>query len=85
MFNKNDVQEFKDSVRWFMGWGPRPDYGRYTYWEKFDYFAVFWGVQTLEYWREPVTVAVATENPEHFKVDATVSRTASSFSSTSIV
>ena len=26
------------------GRGPRPNYGRYTYWEKFDYFAVFWGM-----------------------------------------
>jgi cytochrome b subunit of formate dehydrogenase len=32
------------SIRWFFGRGPRPHYGRYTYWEKFDYFAVFWGV-----------------------------------------
>jgi cytochrome b subunit of formate dehydrogenase len=24
--------------------GPRPQYGRWTYWEKFDYFAVFWGI-----------------------------------------
>ena len=27
-----------------MGRGPRPRFGRYTYWEKFDYFAVFWGM-----------------------------------------
>jgi cytochrome b subunit of formate dehydrogenase len=32
------------SVKWFFGRGPRPRYGRYTYWEKFDYFAVLWGV-----------------------------------------
>ena len=32
------------SIQWFFGLGPRPRYGRYTYWEKFDYFAVFWGV-----------------------------------------
>ena len=24
--------------------GPKPEYGRWTYWEKFDYFAVFWGI-----------------------------------------
>jgi cytochrome b subunit of formate dehydrogenase len=34
-------------VKWFFGWGPRPDYGRWTYWEKFDYFAVFWGVAII--------------------------------------
>jgi len=24
--------------------GPRPQFDRFTYWEKFDYWAVFWGV-----------------------------------------
>ncbi|PLX26432.1 MAG: hypothetical protein C0600_10865 [Ignavibacteria bacterium] len=41
---KKDLQDFKDSMRWFLGRGPRPQYGRWTYWEKFDYFAVFWGI-----------------------------------------
>ena len=31
-------------MRWFVGLGPRPRFGRYTYWEKFDYWAVFWGM-----------------------------------------
>jgi len=44
IFNRRDIQEFIQSIRWFFGLGSRPDYGRYTYWEKFDYFAVFWGV-----------------------------------------
>ena len=44
VFNKDDVEEFKASIKWFTGRGPRPNYGRYTYWEKFDYFAVFWGM-----------------------------------------
>ena len=44
MFNFNDVKEFLASAKWFLGLGPRPEYGRFTYWEKFDYFAVFWGV-----------------------------------------
>jgi len=26
---------------------PRPRYGKWTYWEKFDYFAVFWGVAVI--------------------------------------
>jgi cytochrome b subunit of formate dehydrogenase len=41
---KKDVQDAIGSVRWFLGKGPRPQYGRWTYWEKFDYFAVFWGI-----------------------------------------
>jgi cytochrome b subunit of formate dehydrogenase len=44
LFNKKDWQEFKNSLKWFTGRGPRPEYGRWTYWEKFDYFAVFWGM-----------------------------------------
>jgi cytochrome b subunit of formate dehydrogenase len=44
VFNRRDLKEFVGSVRWFLGRGPRPRYGRYTYWEKFDYFAVFWGM-----------------------------------------
>jgi cytochrome b subunit of formate dehydrogenase len=41
---KKDLQDFIGSVKWFVGLGPRPEYGRWTYWEKFDYFAVFWGI-----------------------------------------
>lgn len=44
MFNKKDLKDFIGSLKWFIGIGPRPEYGRWTYWEKFDYFAVFWGV-----------------------------------------
>ncbi len=39
-----DLHEFRATMKWFVGLGPRPPYGRWTYWEKFDYFAVFWGV-----------------------------------------
>lgn len=44
LFNKKDWRDFKGSLKWFVGKGPRPEYGRWTYWEKFDYFAVFWGM-----------------------------------------
>jgi len=44
IFNGRDLREFWQSIKWFFGKGPRPHYGRYTYWEKFDYFAVFWGM-----------------------------------------
>lgn len=30
--------------RWFFGRGPRPVFGRWTYWERFDYWAPFWGL-----------------------------------------
>ncbi|MCW8810444.1 MAG: hypothetical protein OQK64_05745 [Ignavibacteriaceae bacterium] len=44
IFNKKDWNDFKNSLKWFIGKGSRPEYGRWTYWEKFDYFAVFWGM-----------------------------------------
>ena len=42
--NKKDWEDLKGSIKWFISKGPKPDYGRWTYWEKFDYFAVFWGI-----------------------------------------
>ncbi len=47
MFNRRDWREFRTSLKWFVNKGPRPAYGRWTYWEKFDYFAVFWGVAVI--------------------------------------
>jgi predicted CXXCH cytochrome family protein len=47
MFNKKDLGDFWATLKWFVGKGPRPQYGRWTYWEKFDYFAVFWGVAII--------------------------------------
>jgi cytochrome b subunit of formate dehydrogenase len=47
LFAKRDLTDLVASIRWFFGIGPRPSYGRYTYWEKFDYFAVFWGVMVI--------------------------------------
>lgn len=45
--NKTDLKDLIGSLMWFVGLGPRPKYGRWTYWEKFDYFAVFWGVAII--------------------------------------
>jgi len=42
--NTKDWHDLKGTIRWFLGRGQRPQYGCWTYWEKFDYFAVFWGV-----------------------------------------
>ena len=44
---KRDFVEFWQTIKWFLGIGPRPEYGKWTYWEKFDYFAVFWGVAVI--------------------------------------
>ncbi len=39
-----DVEDVTGHILWFMGFGERPKFDRFTYWEKFDYLAVFWGV-----------------------------------------
>jgi cytochrome b subunit of formate dehydrogenase len=39
-----DVLEFIAHFRWFVGLGRRPRFDHFTYWEKFDYWAVFWGM-----------------------------------------
>ncbi len=44
---KKDFQDLIGSLKWFLWLGPRPAYGRWTYWEKFDYFAVFWGMLVI--------------------------------------
>ena len=44
------LQDWRDLVnhnKWFFGKGPKPQFDRWTYWEKFDYFAVFWGVAII--------------------------------------
>jgi cytochrome b subunit of formate dehydrogenase len=42
-----DVRDLIGHLRWFIGRGPRPRFDRYTYWEKFDYWAVFWGMAII--------------------------------------
>jgi len=42
-----DARQFIATMKWFVGAGPRPQYGRWSYWEKFDYFAVFWGIAVI--------------------------------------
>ena len=42
--NTKDFRDIYGHFKWFLGYGPRPRFDRWTYWEKFDYWAVFWGV-----------------------------------------
>ncbi len=39
-----DVIDIWRNFKWFVGRGPQPSFDRWTYWEKFDYWAVFWGM-----------------------------------------
>jgi cytochrome b subunit of formate dehydrogenase len=42
-----DILEMTQHFRWFFGMGPKPRFDRFTYWEKFDYWAVFWGMAII--------------------------------------
>jgi cytochrome b subunit of formate dehydrogenase len=42
-----DAQDMIGQIKWFFGLGERPKFDRFTYWEKFDYWAVFWGVTVI--------------------------------------
>ncbi len=42
-----DVRDFVAHMRWFLHLGPRPRFDHFTYWQKFDYWAVFWGMGVI--------------------------------------
>ena len=42
-----DVKEFFQHIGWFLGAKKAPAFDRWGYWEKFDYWAVFWGMVIL--------------------------------------
>lgn len=42
-----DLKDWWAHQKWFFGKGPRPQFDKWTYWEKFDYMAVFWGVAVI--------------------------------------
>jgi predicted CXXCH cytochrome family protein len=44
MPNFRDIKDVTGMVRWFLFKGPKPVFDRWTYWEKFDFIAVFWGM-----------------------------------------
>lgn len=42
-----DFRQFGQRIGWFFGVGSAPRFERWTYLEKFDYWAVFWGIPLL--------------------------------------
>jgi cytochrome b subunit of formate dehydrogenase len=42
-----DARDVAAMVKWFVGVGPRPMFDHWNYQQKFDYWAVFWGVAIL--------------------------------------
>ena len=42
-----DFHDLVQNIKYFLGQGKPPKFERFTYWEKFDYLAVFWGVPVI--------------------------------------
>ncbi len=42
--SRKDFLDLCQHIRYFLGNGSPPQFDRFTYWEKFDYWAVFWGI-----------------------------------------
>jgi len=61
--NWDDLADAIAMFRWFFGLGPRPVLDHFSYWEKFDYWAPFWGmtiigVSGVMMWLPEVTASV---------------------------
>jgi cytochrome b subunit of formate dehydrogenase len=44
---KKDWDDFLAMGKWFVDQGPAPRFDHWTYWEKFDFLAVFWGMAAI--------------------------------------
>ncbi|MBF0308038.1 MAG: cytochrome C [Magnetococcales bacterium] len=45
--NKKDFLDCREMFYWFVGRGEKPRFDRWSYFEKFDYWAVFWGMALI--------------------------------------
>lgn len=45
--NLKDLQDLIGQMKWMLFLGPKPKFDRYTYWEKLDYWGVFWGMAII--------------------------------------
>jgi cytochrome b subunit of formate dehydrogenase len=45
--NWKDLADCWGMFKWFFGKGEKPRFDRWTYFEKFDYWAVFWGINII--------------------------------------
>jgi len=45
--NLKDITDFIQQFKWFLFRGPKPKFDRYAYWDKVDYWAVFWGMAII--------------------------------------
>jgi len=42
-----DIQDFIGNLKWFAHLGPQPKFDRFAYWDKLDYWGVFWGMAII--------------------------------------
>jgi cytochrome b subunit of formate dehydrogenase len=42
-----DIRDVVQMFKWFFGKAPQPQFDRYSYMEKFDYWGVFWGIAII--------------------------------------
>ena len=61
--NWQDLKDIVAMFQWFFGLAPRPMLDRFTYWEKFDYWAPFWGMTIIGFsglmmWLPSITASV---------------------------
>jgi cytochrome b subunit of formate dehydrogenase len=47
LLRPQDARNLVSNLRYLRGQGPKPEFGRFTYWEKFDYFAEIWGLLVI--------------------------------------
>lgn len=45
--NLKDLQDLIAQMKYFMFMGKKPKFDRFTYWEKMDYWGVFWGMAII--------------------------------------
>jgi cytochrome b subunit of formate dehydrogenase len=43
----NDLKDLHNMCLWFLGRAERPNFNHWTYWQKFDYWAPFWGAMVI--------------------------------------
>lgn len=43
MIQPRDVKDIVADLKWLLGFGPRPAFDRWIYWEKFEYLSLLWG------------------------------------------
>jgi cytochrome b subunit of formate dehydrogenase len=42
-----DFTDFIGNLKWFLHLGPQPRFDRFAYWDKLDYWGVFWGMAII--------------------------------------